>query len=66
MALGRRDDEQQNDLWVPAVNMPRGPGHPFYEKLNELLAASGFDRWVEERCRPRRVTPQITANPYIL
>jgi len=52
MALGRRDDEQQKDLWVPTVDLPRTPGHPFYEKLNELLAEAGFDRWVEERCRP--------------
>jgi transposase len=52
MALGRRDDEQQKDLWVPTVDLPRTPGHPFYEKLNELLAEAGFDRWVEERSRP--------------
>jgi transposase len=52
MALGRRDDEQQHELWVPTVGLPGAPGHPFYEKLNELLAEAGFDRWVEERCRP--------------
>jgi transposase len=51
MALGRRDHEEQKDLWVPTVELPRAPGHPFYEKLNELLAEAGFDRWVEQRCR---------------
>lgn len=51
MALGRRDGEQQKDLWVPTVDLPRAPGHPFYEKLNQLLAEVGFDRWVEERCQ---------------
>jgi len=51
MALGRRDGEQQQDLWVPTVDLPRAPGHPFYEKLNQLLAEVGFDRWVEERCQ---------------
>ena len=25
-------------------------GHPFYRKLNELLAEAGFDRWIEGRC----------------
>jgi len=51
MALGRRRDEQQQELWTPTAELPRTPGHPFYEKLNELLAEAGFDRWVEERCR---------------
>jgi transposase len=51
MALGRRDDEQQHEFWVPTVEMPRTPGHPFYEKLNQLLAEAGFDRWVEQRCQ---------------
>ncbi len=29
---------------------PAKLGHPFYEKLNELLAQNGFDRWVEDLC----------------
>ena len=28
----------------------KGPGHPFYSKLNRALAAAGFDRFAEERC----------------
>jgi transposase len=28
------------------------PGHPFYVRLNEILEAAGFDRFVEEQCRP--------------
>src|SRR5204862_3934962 len=28
------------------------PGHPFYRKLNALLAEAAFDRFVEELCRP--------------
>jgi transposase len=51
MALGRRDNEPQQGLWVPTVDLPRTPGHPFYERLNALLAEAGFDRWVEQRCR---------------
>jgi transposase len=27
------------------------PGHPFYVRLNEVLDAAGFDRFVEEHCR---------------
>jgi transposase len=51
MALGRRGVERQEELWVPTAAVARGPGHPFYDKLNELLAEAGFDRWVEERCQ---------------
>jgi transposase len=29
-----------------------GPGHPFYTKLNEILAEAGFDEWVEKLCAP--------------
>jgi transposase len=29
----------------------KGPGHPFYRKLNSILDFHGFDRFVEERCR---------------
>lgn len=52
MAMGRRNVEQQGQLWVPAGQLPRSPGHVFYQKLNELLAEAGFDRWAEELCRP--------------
>lgn len=52
MALGGRDGERQDELWIPTTAaVARGPGHPFYDRLNELLAEAGFDRWVEERCR---------------
>jgi transposase len=51
MALGRRDGEQQGQFWIPAEQVARGPGHPFYRKLNEILAERGFDRFVEDRCR---------------
>jgi transposase len=59
MALGRRDGEQQGEFWIPAEQVARGPGHPFYRKLNEIFAAGregprgqvSFDRFVEELCR---------------
>lgn len=50
MALGRRDGERQDDIWVPTDRLARGPGHPFYARLNKVLAAAGFDRFVEDRC----------------
>jgi IS5 family transposase len=52
MAMGRRGAEQQGELWIPATELPRSPGHVFYVKLNELLAEAGFDGWVENLCQP--------------
>jgi len=51
MAMGRRKPERQEQLWVPAGEIARGPGSPFYAKLNGVLGRAGFDRWAEERCR---------------
>ena len=51
MVMGRRR-EQQGELWVATQQLPNSPGHPFYRKLNELLAAAGFDAFVEESCQP--------------
>jgi transposase len=50
MALGRRKREQQ-ELLVATTSLPQSPGHPFYEKLNGLLAEAKFDEYVEELCR---------------
>ena len=51
MALGKRKDEQQG-LWIATIELPKSPGHPFYQKLNQLLAEAQFDRWIEKRCEP--------------
>jgi len=51
MALGRRKPEQQSEFWVPTADLPQSPGHPFYEQLNQILAAAGFDRFCEQCCR---------------
>ena len=52
MALGKRERERQEDLFVTADKLPRSPGHVFYQKLNQLLLEAGFDAWVEELCGP--------------
>ena len=51
MALGKRRDVQQ-ELWVTTGDLPKSPGHPFYAKLNEVLAEGQFDGWVEDLCQP--------------
>jgi transposase len=50
MAMGTRSGHQE-DLWIPTCALARPASHPFYERLNELLAGHDFDRFVEEKCR---------------
>jgi len=51
MAMGRREEERQESLWISSKHMARGPGHPFYKRLNKILAAHRFERFVEGLCR---------------
>ncbi len=51
MAIGRRKPEQQT-MWVNQHQLPKGQGHPFYSRLNDLLAKDGFDSWAEDLCAP--------------
>jgi transposase len=50
MAMGKRRRQEQGTLWVPTAQLVRGPGHPFYRRLNEILAQQGFDPFAEELC----------------
>jgi transposase len=51
MAMGtRKQREKQEGIWVAHTELAAAPGHPFYQKLNELLEAEGFDEFVEKRC----------------
>jgi len=51
MAMGKRRRETQDSLFIAADRLPKAAGHPFYERLNQLLAEAGFDGWIEDRCR---------------
>ena len=51
MGLGRYGGNQPG-MWVATTELPRSPGHVFYEKLNRLLAETDFDRRCEELCAP--------------
>jgi transposase len=50
MAMGKRESERQDELWIPTADLPEAPGHPFYRRLNQLLADGGFDGFVEGLC----------------
>jgi transposase len=51
MAMGR-EAEVQGDLVVSWAEMPRSPGHAFYDRLQKLLGDAGFDGFVETTCKP--------------
>ena len=52
MAMGRRAKQrrQQSDFWIAHTELPRTAGHPFYERLNQVLVERGFDEFVEAQC----------------
>src|ERR1700735_3720551 len=67
MALGRQR-ERQTDILVSWSEMPRSPGHVFYDKLQTVLMASEFDRFVETQCAAdyasRRGRPSLPPGRY--
>src|SRR5437899_2613253 len=51
MAMGtRKQRPRQEGLWYRS-ELPEAPGHPFYQRLNQLLDKAGFDEFCESRCR---------------
>ena len=50
MALGNRKDQSQHSMWVSTQHLVQGSGHPFYQRLNEILKEHGFDRHAESKC----------------
>jgi len=49
MALGERDAPQQ-EFWIATDALAKAPGHPFYKRLNGVLAAEKFDGYAEALC----------------
>jgi transposase len=67
MALGRQG-ERQADLMIGWAELPRSPGHVFYDRLQAVLIEAGFDRFAEGECAPyyasRRGRPSIPPGRY--
>jgi transposase len=67
MSMGTREPDQP-PLWIAASDLPASPGHPFYARLNVILEAHGFDRFVEDQCRrfyaPVMGRPSLTPGQY--
>lgn len=53
MAMGRRKDRARTPgLWIAMNELPRTGGHPFYQRLNQVLDAHAFDAFAEAQCAP--------------
>jgi transposase len=67
MALGRQG-ERQTDLMVGWAELPRSPGHAFYDRLQAVLVGAGFDGFAEKECEPyyasKRGRPSIPPGRY--
>jgi len=67
MAMGRERD-RQGDLIVTWAEMPHSPGHVFYDRLQEVLIAGGFDVFVETACQayyaPKMGAPSVPPGRY--
>ncbi len=51
MAMGRQGP-RQGAMLVTWEELPKSPGHVFYDRLQRVLAAAGFDAFVEALCQP--------------
>jgi transposase len=69
MAMGRRKDRARTPgLWIATNELPATGGHPFYQRLNQVLDTHGFDAFVEAQCAPFYATtigrPSLTPGTY--
>ena len=64
----RKDRARTPGLWIAANALPPTGGHPFYQRLNQVLDAHAFDEFVEGQCAPFYATtigrPSLTPGTY--
>jgi transposase len=51
MAMGRQG-RQQGEMLVTWDELPKSPGHVFYDWLQMVLEEAGFEAFVERLCAP--------------
>lgn len=65
--MGRSKPRQQS-MWIATAEIVASPAHPFYRRLNELLASARFDHCVEHSCRrfyaAKRGRPSLAPGVY--
>ena len=51
MAMGTREGRRrQEGFWLRHDELATAPGHPFYQRLNQLLDQEKFDQFAEGEC----------------
>ena len=50
MSMKRKGRHRQERLWISHDAVASSPGHPFYERLEQVLDEEGFDAFVESKC----------------
>ena len=51
MGMGtRRRRQREEPMWISCQELTKGPGHPFYKRVNELLDEKKFDEFAEQEC----------------
>ena len=64
----RLAQQKQETIWAANDELARSPGHPFYQRLNELLDGEKFDLFVEGLCgkfyAPRMGRPGLAPGIY--
>lgn len=50
MSMGRKNEPQQERMWLETSNVQSGPGHPYYTRFEELLQKHDCDRVIEGMC----------------
>src|SRR5262249_31656542 len=51
MAMGTKQDRQQQEELFYAREQAEAPGHPFYQRLNQVWEQADFDKFCEDHCR---------------
>jgi transposase len=69
MAMGNCGQRRRQEaIWIAHHTLARGPSHPFYERLNQLLKENHFDDFVEGLCQrfyaERKGRPSLTPGIY--
>jgi transposase len=69
MAMGTREGRRrQEGFWLTHDELATAPGHPFYQRLNQLLDQENFDQFAEGECAPfyaeKNGRPSLTPGMY--
>ena len=46
----RRRRQRQEQMWIAQQELAKGPAHPFYKRVNDLLEEKKFDEFAEQEC----------------